>query len=231
MVKAVFFDFYDTIVRFDPPREELQAKACGEFGVRIDRSAVPYAYWLADDYMARENASKSLDRRSSEDLKAFWAAYENIILRHAAHEVSEDLALRIVTRLRQLDRRLELFEDVLPALTTLKASGLTLALVSNLNHDLNLYRDELGLKPVIDFTIASHEVGAEKPHPPIFLAALERAAVDASQAIHVGDQYHSDVLGALSAGLRPLLVDRLGYWTDVDECPRIRSLTEIVEHL
>ena len=35
MIKAVFFDFYNTLGRFDPPREELQAVACGEFGIQM----------------------------------------------------------------------------------------------------------------------------------------------------------------------------------------------------
>ena len=37
MIRAVFFDFYHTLVTFDPPREELQASACREFGIEVGR--------------------------------------------------------------------------------------------------------------------------------------------------------------------------------------------------
>jgi FMN phosphatase YigB (HAD superfamily) len=49
MIKAVLFDFYETVVTFDPPREELQARACREFGVEVDTQAIPRAYRVADD--------------------------------------------------------------------------------------------------------------------------------------------------------------------------------------
>lgn len=96
---------------------------------------------------------------------------------------------------------------------------------------LDGYCHELGLTPYIDFALTSFEVDAEKPHPPIFLAALERAGVSGSEAIHVGDQYHSDVIGARGAEIKPLLLDRNGFWEKVSDCPRIRSLREIVNYL
>ena len=33
MIKAVFFDLYHTLVRYEPPREELQSKALKDFGI------------------------------------------------------------------------------------------------------------------------------------------------------------------------------------------------------
>ena len=54
MIKAVFFDFYNTVGRFWPPREELQATACGEFGIEVTPDGVDVGYSLADAYMARE---------------------------------------------------------------------------------------------------------------------------------------------------------------------------------
>ena len=49
--------------------------------------------------------------------------------------------------------------------------------------------------------------------------------------MHVGDQYHSDVLGARNAGIRPLMIDRDGLHQEISDCPRISSLGEVVEHL
>jgi FMN phosphatase YigB (HAD superfamily) len=55
--------------------------------------------------------------------------------------------------------------------------------------------------------------------------------VDASEAIHVGDQYHSDIVGAKGVGISPLLLDRDGFWESINDCPRIRSLSEIVNYV
>lgn len=231
MIKAVFFDFYNTLISFDPPREELQTIACREFGIAIDRKAIPRGYWYADDFMSRENARFAIQNRSLEETQTFWADYESIILKNAGADVPKELALRIFTRARQLDRRLILFDDVLPVISTLKSRNIVLGLVSNLSRGLDGHCNELGLTPYMDFVLTSFEIGEEKPHPPIFLAALERAGVGASEAIHVGDQYYADVVGARGVGINPLLLDRDGFWEGVNDCPRIRSLSEIVNYL
>jgi putative hydrolase of the HAD superfamily len=231
MIKAVFFDFYNTLISFDPTREELQVKACREFGIEVNPQAMPRGYWVADDFMSRENTRLSIQKRSPEEEQRFWADYEATLLEAAGVVVSKELALQIFTRVRKLDRRLILFDDVLPTLDILKARGIVLGLVSNLNRSLDGYCDELGLTPYIDFALTSSQIDAEKPHPPIFLAALEHAGVSCFEAIHVGDQYHSDVIGARGVEIRPLLLDRNGFWKEVSDCPRIRSLREIVNHL
>jgi len=231
MIKAVFFDFYNTLITFDPPREILQVRACLDFGIEVDPQALPRGYWVADDFMSRENARLSIQKRSKEEAQEFWANYEATLLRTAGVEVSGELALRIFTRLRQMDRNYVLFDDVLPAINLLKKRGMVLGIISNLSRSLDGQCSELGLTPHIDFALTSFEVGSEKPHPPIFLAALERAGVSASEVIHVGDQYHADVIGARGAGIKPLLLDRNGFWEEVRDCPRIRSLGEITNHL
>ena len=68
----------------------------------------------------------------------------------------------------------------------------------------------------------------EKPHPPIFLEALRRAEVGPQEALYVGDQYETDVKGARSVGIQPVLIDRDGLNTDVHDCPRIEGLSELM---
>ena len=113
----------------------------------------------------------------------------------------------------------------------LKLQSLTLGVLSNINRDMDALSQELGLEIYLDFTVTSGEVGAGKPHPPIFLAALERAGVEPHEALHVGDSYSSDVLGARGVGIQPLLLDRDGLHADVTDCPRIASLMEVPEYL
>jgi len=231
MIRAAFFDLYNTLVRFEPPRHELQARACAEFGIHIETEAIRRSYWVADDFMSRENARFSIQQRSEEERRQFWAEYEATLLRAAGAEVSTELAGQVFTRIRHMDRRLVLFDDVLPTLGAVKSRGLVLGLLSNLDQSVEELCRELALDRYLDFCLVSLEVGVEKPHPPIFLTALERAGVDASEALHVGDQYHSDVVGARGVGISPLLLDRENVLGHINDCPRITSLAEVLDYI
>ena len=229
MIKAIFFDFYNTLSRFDPPREELQVRACGEFGIQVTPEGITRGYALADAYMAREVATVPLRERDIQDTKNFFAEYQRLILQGAGEKVSLDLALGVILRLRQFSYGYALFHDVLPTLDVLKKQGLTLALLSNNDGEINKLCDDLGLYPHLDFAINSEEVGLGKPHPPIFLEALRRAQVRPQEAVYVGDQYETDVKGARGVGIHPVLLDRDGLKTDVQDCPRIEGLAGLVD--
>jgi len=73
-------------------------------------------------------------------------------------------------------------------------------------------------------------VGYTKPHPEIFRIALREVGVEASEAVHVGDLYEADVMGARNAGMKGILVDRDGTQRSSD-CPRVRSLPEIYQFI
>ena len=79
--------------------------------------------------------------------------------------------------------------------------------------------------------IASQDTGFNKPQPEIFREALTKAGVEASEVIYVGDQYQIDAVGASKAGMEGMLLDRGDDFKEVTDCPRIRSLSNIVKHL
>jgi len=120
-----------------------------------------------------------------------------------------------------------LFDDVYPILTGLKRKGFTIGLLSNLNNDMDQLLERLGLTGYFDLCITSKDVETGKPDPQMFIAALEKAAVEASQAIHVGDQYYSDVSGARLVGIKPVLLDRDNRHPDINDCSKVRNLFEI----
>ena len=232
MIKAVFLDFYNTLVHFSPMREEVQAQACRSFGIQASPDGLARGYALADAYMDSENAGDvPLARRSPEEQRRFFAEYERRVLQGAGVEVDLPTAGRIWEKVRQIPYGLALYDDVLPALDLLKLRELTLGVLSNIDRDMETLSQELGLGPYLDFTVTSGEVGRGKPHPPIFLTALERAGVEPRETLHVGDSYASDVVGSQGVGIHPLLLDRDGTQTHVTDCPRISSLMEVVEHL
>ncbi len=227
MIKAVFFDFYNTLVYFWPRVEEIQEAACQELGLSVSKEAVRLGYIKADQCFNEENATTPLSFRSSEEQGRFFARYEQLILEGAGLSVSLRLASQVWEMAGQVPKDLALFDDVIPTLKSLKKRGSILGVLSNLRRNMDDLSRKLGLEPYLHFCLTSSEAGAEKPHAPIFQAALARAGVEPTEAIHVGDQYQSDVLGAKAVGITPVLLDRDGWHNDVADCATIKSLLDL----
>ncbi len=171
--------------------------------------------------------------RPPEEQEEVYSRYQGLILEQVGIEATKDLTLAVLGKVKELFQgtTFVLFDDVLPTMKRLKGRGLILGLISNIDRDMTPICRDLELDPYLDFTVTSCEVGADKPHPPIFLAALERAGVEAGEAMHVGDQYNLDVVGARGVGLKAVLLDRYNSSPKVTDCPQIGSLREIVEYL
>ncbi|HEY8807044.1 MAG TPA: HAD family hydrolase [Candidatus Limnocylindria bacterium] len=81
--------------------------------------------------------------------------------------------------------------------------------------------------------VISAEVGAGKPDPKIFHAALDALDVASTDAVMVGDSLERDIAGARGAGLRGVWLDRSGTALTGDVMPdaRIRSLRDLRDSL
>jgi len=233
VVKAVFFDWFHTLALFDPPRENLHYQAYREFGIEMPTEKLIRGILVADRDWFKEDIRDRVESRSREEQVKLALRYQQTVLSEAGVNASRELLLRIVQRMQQLYEGVTfvLFDDVLSTLETLKERQLILGLITNATKDMSSAYQKLGLTPYLDFVVNSQEVGANKPEPPIFLSALEKAGVEASEAVHVGDQYALDVLGARGVGITPVLIDRYDIAPEVDDCPRIRTLPELFQYL
>ena len=227
MIKAVFFDLYNTLVHFWPPLDEIQQASCRELGLNVNKDDIRRGYVEADEYFNEANAEKPLALRTAEERLEFFSNYERIILRGAGLDVTLGLARQAWEITGLLQKDFVLYKDVIPSFGDLKKRGLIVGILSNLRRDMDELTRTLGLDPYLSFSITSAEAGAEKPLAPIFLAALERAKVAPEEAMHVGDQYKADVLGAKAVGIAPVLLDREGWHEDVNDCHRISTLLEL----
>ena len=104
----------------------------------------------------------------------------------------------------------ELYPDTRESLDQLKSSDFSLAIVSNWNSSLGEIVEGLNITAYFDFVLSSAEAGVKKPSPRIFELALERARIEPSRVVHIGDTYQTDVLGARKAGIRGIMLDRRG---------------------
>ena len=117
----------------------------------------------------------------------------------------------------------ELYDDALPVLRSLRTAGLKLGLLSNTARDLDEFVAHHGV--TVDAVLTSRAHGKTKPHETIFRRMLELLAVDADEAVMVGDTLEDDVEGACAVGMRAILVDREGrYLNGPERLEDLRSL-------
>lgn len=98
--------------------------------------------------------------------------------------------------------KVELYEVALGVLQQL-SRDYRLGALTNGNADI--YKTDAG--EYFDFAFLAEDIGAAKPHPDMFEAALARSGVAPEQVVHVGDDPDHDVRGALEAGMRAVWVN------------------------
>ncbi len=108
-----------------------------------------------------------------------------------------------------------LYEDALPVLDELRRHDLKIGLVTNGQRDVGEFAEHHRLH--VDAMVGSKAHGRIKPHPSIFLAALEALDVAPDETAMVGDSYEDDIEGARALGIRAILLDRDGLRPDEPE--------------
>ena len=231
MIKAVFFDLYNTLVGYDPPREETQSRILKELGVEAAPQSLLRPIMAADEFIYEEHARYPIGKRSKEETVELYTEYHGVVLKEAGIEASWELITGILKKWLKADYKMVLFDDVVPTLTQLKERELTIGLISNVDRDIAPLCQQVGLTDWLGVVVTSQEAGFNKPAPQIFRAAMRKAKVRPIEAIYVGDQHQIDVVGANGAGMLGLLIDRNNFFEDITDSPRVSSLTQIVEYL
>ena len=114
------------------------------------------------------------------------------------------------------------------ALDTMRAKGTKVAIISNSEGMLDRLFTELGVLQHFDLVVDSGKVGVEKPDPRIFHIALERFGIGADRALHLGDMFATDILGARAAGIRHALIDPFQHYAGRHaEVPRVPGVVEV----
>ena len=229
MVKAVFFDWFNTLIHPEPERHEVYLSAYRGFGIELHLKELLGGILRAEENVPEGNPVKWLESVPQEP----FIRYQGIVQNECEVKVSPEVARRVIRRLNQRANQVSfaLYDDVLPAFERLKRRGLILGLLTNMEKGMRPVLRGVGLEPYCDVVVTSEEAGANKPEAPIFLLALKRADVSPQETVYVGDQYGTDVLGAWGVGIAPILINRLGLITEIRDCPQIQSLAELDSYL
>ena len=220
-VEAVLLDALGTLVELQPPAPRLQRmlRESG-FDVSEGRAAAGFAaeiaYYLEHhlDGADRERLERLRDRCAEEMRRAL----ELPELDHASARRAMLGALEFTP-----------YPDVLPALGELRESGLKLVIASNWDCSLPEWLGPTGIMELVDGVVTSAEVGAPKPDARVFERAITIAGVPPERALHVGDRVDNDVQGAEAAGMRAVLIQRVGDPpADVEAISSLRELAALL---
>jgi len=197
-VRVISFDLDDTLWAIDPV---------------IMRANRVLFEWLATHYprITQEHTPESLHAvcldfmRARAQEKHDLTKMRKVFLRHLGQAAgyAEDFAEEAFAVFFAERNTVELFPDVEAVLACL-AAHYTLVALSNGNACI----ERIGLTRYFSASVNSARVGAAKPDPAMFHAALAELGESAEAMLHVGDHPEHDVLGAQRAGVRAVWLNR-----------------------
>jgi HAD superfamily hydrolase (TIGR01662 family) len=222
-LRGVLFDLDDTLFDHD------HATGCALAVLRREEPA--FAAWAADEFARRHGevlealhgevlaGQRSIDEAREE-------RFRRLLEDAAARPAPRGRALAVAARYREAYK--DGWRPVPGAhalLAELRDAGLAIAVVTNnltAEQEEKLRRCQLDV--MVDALITSEHAGAAKPDVRIFTAALERLRVGADQVVMVGDAWHTDIAGAIAAGIRPVWFNRIAA---VPPDPGVAELTSL----
>lgn len=122
--------------------------------------------------------------------------------------------------------KVRLYEEALGVLESLAGSYVLGALT---NGNADIYKTDAA--EYFDFAFLAEDIGASKPHPDMFHAALEKSGVAAHNIIHVGDDPEHDIRGAREVGMHTVWMNSRGKdWPGGERADReISNLLQLPE--
>jgi putative hydrolase of the HAD superfamily len=209
-VKAVLFDFGDTLVSFEGFDYEASLTALHqtlvENGIVTPYEKFKKTYFKVRDQLYREGDSSFKEVN-------FRIRVSRVLneLGFNLNPTDPEIIRSVEAFMRPLIKSLKLEEHVPMVLQELKKKY-RLGLVSNFAYPPAIKQTlrKFRLSKFFDVIVISGDVGWRKPSPKIFEKAVEALHVSDSEAVFVGDAPFHDIAGARQVGMKTVLLRRLG---------------------
>ncbi len=209
-VKAVLFDFGDTLVSFEDFDYNASLTALHQTLLE-DGIVVPYEKFKTTYFKVRDELYRKADTSFKE---VNFHVRASRVLKKLGFDLSPldpKITRSVEAFMRPLKESLKSKDHVLTVLQELKKNH-RLGLISNfayppaINETLRKFR----LSEFFDAIVISGDIGWRKPSPKIFEKALEALHMSASEAVFVGDSTFHDIDGARQVGMKTVLLKRSG---------------------
>ena len=230
--QAISFDVGFTLIYTEPPVGTVYAGIAADFGYRLDAGEVQDRFvriWKAKSHLARQEKNAAL---ANEEKAYRW--WKEIFSAAVGETVSpQDLENMFHVCFNEYARGVywRLYPDVLPALESLRAGGLRLAVLSNWDRRLLKTLNELHLDGYFEKIYISTLIGQTKPEAAAFQYVIDDLGISGQLLLHVGDTWEEDILGAQQAGIAAVWLNRPGKNKTAPghrQVPVISSLAELL---
>jgi len=212
MVRAVLFDLDDTLVDHRDASRAAIAGVRDRFHalqrVPLDDLVAQSTRLLDQLHRAVALGTLAVDTARVERYRCLFA-YAGVNGDADAPEAARTHRALYSKHRRPVQGALELLQALSPRVPIAVVTNNTLA---EQNEKLSTF----GLARHVAALVTSEEIGAAKPDPRIFAAALARLQCAADAAVMIGDSLVNDVQGALAAGIAAIWFDRSGEPSPVD---------------
>ena len=215
MVKAVFLDFYGTVVHEDGAIIKKVTQEIYQTGNAENISEIG-AYWWKE-FQTSFNDSYGKNFKTQRELE-----YQSLA-KTIAHFKSSADAKKMSDLMFAYWKNPDIFSE---SKQFLERCPVPVYIVSNIDREdiLSAIKSH-GLEPKAVFT--SEDAKSYKPRKELFEYALKSAGLKTNDVVHVGDSLSSDVEGARSVGIEPVWLNRNG--KEVPE--EVTAITDLLELL
>lgn len=231
-IKAVLFDMFDTLMLIEKnhafyiPSLKRAQKFLVKNHVNVKFGIFKDAYVKARNALYAEADSKleepHFNLRISKALESLgYVDLENSIIEGATKEFCEGFMeyVRIDEHAKSVLKKLR--------------QKYKLGIVSNfaIPECVTKLLEEHNLDKLFDVVVVSGAVNKKKPSSEVFRKALIEIGVSAENAVFVGDTIEADILGAKTAGMKSIFVERRVQNEIENACPdqMIRDLSQLLE--
>jgi putative hydrolase of the HAD superfamily len=232
-IRTIFFDVGFTLLYSYPSDMDICRQVCGRLGLHLRQHELEKQANVAEDFFLHYMRANRHVWASDTTIREFWILYYMKMLQPLIVEHDEKLLhelAQMITHEYDSHTSWQMYSDVLPTLQALRASGkYTLGAISDWSPALGPILQRLRLNTYFDCLLISSVTGHAKPSTILYETALARANAVADYAIHIGDSYTLDVLGARAVGMIPVLLDRKRQIKQHQvDCLLVHSLSELL---
>jgi putative hydrolase of the HAD superfamily len=208
MPKAILLDAVGTLIHPIEPVGKTYARIARSYGIERDAAALGHQFATVFPALPRVMYSASRPDQWESMEKDWWSALVQTVFQEEFTDFN--IFFEEVWQYYDTPQAWGIYPEVPEVLEQWQKQEIQLAIVSNFDKRLIHVLEGLDLDHFFSPIIHSSLAGAAKPDAKIFTTCLDLLGVRADEALHVGDSWADDVIGALSAGLPVAWVKRNG---------------------
>lgn len=221
--KAIFFDRDGTLTYFNPAKQKLRDEMILSWSgkpFKLSYEKMMRLFELASE--GRKPWYKNLD----DERRFFKKYYQYLLIGEGVVKDVDNRSEMLFSELWCNGDRL-LFPETIQVLGYFYQKGYKMGVISDTSPSLEYTLKQLGIAKYFTSFTASSLVGAGKPSPIIFNAALSAQGVTASESIYVDDT-KNEADGARKQGFTSFLIDRNKDGTDKWTIKNLKELVAFV---